>query len=149
MSDVRPTRFFGFSSLRKLRKFSPGDLAVKWPGVGREQLVLSQEQRDEIAKLNLRGLFFGGGHDQDRNTNPPNLDDPAQKRFQQTIDEANKRAVENREKTLSVLAPEQKAKWSELTDDAFKFTSRQRSAARGNGTRSSEPAKPSAEKKNQ
>ena len=57
--------------------------------------------------------------------------------------------MENREKILSVLAPEQKAKWSEMTGETFKFPTPQRSTTRGTSTRSSEPAKPDAEKKDQ
>ena len=126
------SEFFGVSNLRSLRKrpkLSPGDLAVGWPGVAWEKFGLSHERRDKIAKFNRRGSLFGG----DRDTNPPNLDDPAQERFQQTIDEANKRAAENREKILLVPTPEQKAKWPDMTDESFKFPSPQRSVTRGTG----------------
>src|SRR5207249_3754573 len=89
------------------------------------------------------------GRDRDRTTNPPIPTVPASERFQQLIEESNKRTAETREKILAILTPEQKAKWSEMTGETFKFPSPQRSAARGTSTRSSEPAKPGAEKEDQ
>lgn len=109
-----------------------------------EKLGLTQQQRDEIAKLTQPSSGRGGVPD--RTTNPPNTNVPAAERFQQAIDEANKRAAETREKVLAVLTPEQKAKWSEMTGESFKFPPRQRSSTRGTPTRPSEPAPPSAEK---
>ena len=112
-----------------------------------EKLGLSQEQRDEIAKLTRSVPSFG----RDRGTAipPPTQTTPAADRFRQIVEEANKRAEETREKILAVLTPEQKANWSEMTGESFKFPTPQRSTPRGTGTRSSEPAKPGAEKKDQ
>ena len=117
-----------------------------------ERLGLSQTQRDEIAKLNQPGSPFGGGGGagfREQPANPPNPNAPAQDRFQQAVEEANKRAAETREKILAVLTPEQKAKWSEMTGETFQFPSRQRSTPRGTSTRSSEPARPETVKKDQ
>ncbi len=114
-----------------------------------EKLGLTQQQRDEIAKLTQSSSSFGRGGVQDRTTNPPNPNVPAAERFRQAVEEANKRATETREKILAVLTPEQKAKWSEMTGEPFKFPTPQRSTTRGTSTRSSEPAKPGAEKKDQ
>lgn len=122
-----------------LRAFSTNSVA--------EKLSLTQTQRDEIAKLHQRGSFFGTGGPRDQATNPPNPNVSSQERFQQSIDEANKRAAETREKILAVLTPEQKTKWAELTGVTFKFPTRQWSSPRG-GSRSSDPAKTGAEKKN-
>ena len=127
-----------------LRAFSTNSVA--------EKLGLSQTQRDEIAKLNERVVPFRGGLNQDGTNNPPNPNDSIgsiQDRIRQLTDEANKRAAETREKILAVLTPQQKAKWSEMTGETFQFPSRQRSTPRGTSTRFSEPAKPSAEKKDQ
>lgn len=114
-----------------------------------EQLGLTQQQRDEIAKLTQPSSSFGRGGDRDRTTNPPNPNVPAAERFRQAVEEANKRAAETREKILAVLTPEQKAKWSEMTGEPFKFPTPQRSVTRGTNIRSSEPAKPGIEKKDQ
>ncbi len=112
-----------------------------------EKLGLSPEQRDEIAKLARSVPSFG--RDPGTTVPPPNQTTPAADRFQQIVEEANKRAEETREKILAVLTPEQKAKWSEMTGETFKFPTPQRSTTRGTSTRSSEPAKPDAEKKDQ
>ncbi len=115
-----------------------------------EKLGISREQRAEFRKIfTERDPRFGGGGDRDRNTNPPNPNIPAAERFRQATEEANKRLAETREKVLAVLTPEQKAKWSEMTGEPFKFPTTQWSAPRGTSTRSSEPAKPDAEKKDQ
>ena len=105
------------------------------------------DQRDEIAKLTRSVPSFG----RDRGTTipPPNQTTPTADRFRQIVEEANKRAEETREKILAVLTPEQKAKWSEMTGETFQCTTPQQSAPHGTSTRSSEPAKPGAEKKNQ
>lgn len=124
-----------------LRAFSTNQVA--------EKLGLSQEQRDAIAKLNQRVSVFGRGTDRDRTANPPNPNVPAQDRFQQAVDEANKRAAETREKILAILTPEQKAKWSEMAGEPFKFPTPQWSTTRGTSTRSWEPAQPGGEKKDQ
>lgn len=115
-----------------------------------EKLGISREQRAEIGKiLTERDPRLGNGRDGDRNTNPPNPNNPAAERFRETAEEANKRIAETREKVLAVLTPEQKAKWSEMTGEPFKFPTPQRPTPRGTSTRSSEPAKPGAEKKDQ
>lgn len=124
-----------------LRAFSTNSVA--------EKLGLTQTQRDEIAKLNQRGSFFGKGSPRDQTADPPNPNASPQDRFQQAIEDANKRATETRDKILAVLTPEQKAKWSEMTGATFKFPSHQRSTSRGDGTNSSEPLKTGAEKKAQ
>ncbi|MEK6259753.1 MAG: hypothetical protein AABP62_14135 [Planctomycetota bacterium] len=113
-------------------------------------LGFSQEQRAEIRKITTeRDPRFGNGRDGDRNTNPPNPNIPAPERVRETAEEANKRFAETREKVLAVLTPEQKAKWSEMTGEPFKFPTPQWSTTRGTNTRPSEPAKPDAEKKDQ
>ena len=122
-----------------LRAFSTNSVA--------EKLSLSQAQRDEIAKFHQRGSFFGTGGPRDTATSPPNPNVSPQDRFQQSIEQANKRAAETREQILAVLTPEQKTKWSEMTGQTFKFPTRQWSSPRGGG-RSSEPAKTGADKKN-
>lgn len=106
-----------------------------------EKLGLTKAQRDEIAKLVERTPFSL------RERGPSNA--PPSGRFQERLQESNRRASETREKLLAVLTPDQKAKWSELTGEPFQFPSRWGSSTRGTSTRSSEPAKPDAEKKDQ
>ncbi len=112
-----------------------------------EKLGLSQEQRDEIAKRNQQ--VFGDASDRSRTTTAPNPTVPTQDRLQQALEEGSKRSAETREKILALLTPEQKAKWSEMTGESFKFPTPQWSTTGGTSTRSSEPAKPSVEKKDQ
>ena len=112
-----------------------------------EKLGLSPEQRAEIAKLARSVPSFG--RDPGTTVPPPSQTTPLADRIQQIIEEANKRAEETREKILALLTPEQKAKWFEMTDESFKLPTPQRSATRGTNIRSSEPAKPGAEKKDQ
>ena len=103
-----------------------------------EKLGLTQQQRDEIAKLTQPSSSFGRGGVQDRTTNPANPNGPAAERFRQAVEETNKRAAETREKILAVLTPEQKAKWSEMTGETFKFPTPQRSVPRSTSTRPSD-----------
>ena len=112
-----------------------------------EKLGLTQQQRDEIAKLTQPSSPPGRGDAPDRTTNTPDPNVPAAERFRVAVEEANKRAAETREKILAVLTPEQKAKWAEMTGQSFQLPRRQRSSTRGASTPSSEPAQPSAEKK--
>lgn len=96
----------------------------------RNALGLSQERRAEIRKI-MRDYFKAG---------PPT----------RSVSEGNgKSRAENREKVLAVLTSEQKAKCHEMTGEPFKFPTPQWSPPRGTSTRSSEPAKPCAEKKDQ
>lgn len=76
-----------------------------------EKLGLTKTQRDEIAKLSPIALF---GVRQDPASAP-------NERTRQMIQDNSKRADEAREKIFTLLTPEQKAKWSELTGEPFKF----------------------------
>lgn len=105
-----------------------------------EKLGLTPEQRTAIGKLTGRTSSFGGGRVQN-----PNPNTTAEERLQQARDEAAKRTAENREKILALLTPEQRAKWSEMTGEPFKFPTPTWPTTRG--TRSSESARPTSEKK--
>lgn len=126
------------------------DLRFLTSGEAAGKLGISQEQRAEIRKIQTeRDPRFGPGRGGDRNANAPNPNTPAAERVRETAEEANKRIAETREKVLAVLTPEQKAKWSEMTGEPFKFPTPQWPTPRGTSTRSPEPAKPGAEKKDQ
>ncbi len=112
-----------------------------------EKLALTQEQRAEISKLTQRGSSFGGPRDRSTTAGNPNAS--GADRFQQAIDEAAKRAAETRDKVMAVLTAEQKAKWTEMTGETFKFPTRSRSSTRGPGNSSPQPARPDAEKRDQ
>lgn len=112
-----------------------------------EKLGLTQEQRTEISKLTQRGPTFGGSRDRSTTAGNPNAS--AAERFQQATDEAAKRAAETRDKVMAILTAEQKAKWTEMTGETFKFPSRSRSFTRDSGRSSSPPARPDAEKRDQ
>lgn len=136
-------------------QFQQQDLRQVSTNAVAEKLGLSQEQRAEIRKIiTERDARFGGGRDRDRNTNPPNQNTSAAERFRQNAEEANKDIAETREKVLAVFTTEQKAKWSEMTGEPFKFPTSSpfrfqpspSRTTRGTSTRPSEPAKPGAEK---
>ena len=133
----------------QLRLQQQGERALVTTQVA-EKVGLSQEQRAEISKIiSQRGPLTLSGRDQGRNATPPNANVPAQDRIEQFREAATRRDTELREKIIAVLTPEQKTKWSELTGETFQFPSRPRPTTRGTGTRSSEPAKPETEKKDQ
>lgn len=115
----------------------------------REKLGLSRQQTDEMRKLQLtilRGAGAAGGPF--GNATPQNANLTSQERARQRYEELDKRTAENLEKMLAILTPEQKAKWSEMTGEPFKFPSRG-SATSGTRARPPEPAKPGTEKKDQ
>ncbi len=112
-----------------------------------DKLALTQEQRAEISKLTQRASAFGGSRDRNANAGNPNAS--GAERFQQALDEAAKRTAETRDKVMAVLTAEQKAKWSEMTGEAFKFPTRSRTSTRGPGSSTSTPARPEAEKRDQ
>ena len=114
-----------------------------------EKLGLTKEQIAEIARFDRLGFSFGRGSGFARYA--PNQTIPAAERYRQRVEETNQRAVENREEILSILTPEQRAKWSEMTGEPFKFPATPlRSGTRDpRGTQSTEPPKPDTSKKDQ
>lgn len=118
-----------------------------------EKLGLTKEQINEIARFNQPGgfLFSQPGRGPSFSRYAPNQKIPASARYRQRVEEANQRAMENREEILSVLTPEQLAKWSEMTGEAFKFpaTSLRSGTRDPRGTQFTEPPKPDTSKKDQ
>ena len=96
----------------------------------RDALGLSQERRAEIRKI-IRDCF------------------KASSPTRSVSEGIGKSRAEIRETVLAVLTPEQKAKWSEMTGEPFKFQTPQWPAMHVTGNRSLESAKATVEKKDE
>jgi len=112
-----------------LRAFSTAQVA--------DALGLSKEQRDEITKITRDGSFSPRGGAPFPNS--PNSNEPVQDRLRRFAEEAATRTAANKEKILSLLTAEQKAKWSEMVGEEFKFPPRQPRSSPGRDNRTAQP----------